>query len=259
MTRPLSQTLARLAGERATGALLRDAGTLYLVDGVAVHAESPFSPGIGWLLTAGGRLPVAVWQEAVERAGARCAIARALVDSCRLSTGAVEIAGLSALFDAAFFVLGPSDGPSWFRPGVRHWFGALRSVPLRELERETARRRRYLEAVWPHPALDTAPVVRRAASARLPRPPVRRAAVLDLADGRLTPAGIAAALGRPAFHTLVDVRRLAALGHVATPSAEPERPPARPAPSAPPDPGAAAGPLDVATLRRVRDALEARL
>lgn len=53
----VSPMLTRLAAERATGALLRDHGTLYLVDGHVVHAESPAAPGLDVLLTAGGRLP----------------------------------------------------------------------------------------------------------------------------------------------------------------------------------------------------------
>lgn len=46
--------LVRLADERATGALLRDHGTLYLSEGRVVHAESPTAPGIDTLLTTGG-------------------------------------------------------------------------------------------------------------------------------------------------------------------------------------------------------------
>ncbi|MCA1221869.1 transcriptional regulator, partial [Streptomyces sp. 8L] len=63
--------LLRLAEERATGALLRDHGTLYLSEGRIVHAESPAAPGVDVLLTAGGRLPYTGWQEAVEGGGGR--------------------------------------------------------------------------------------------------------------------------------------------------------------------------------------------
>lgn len=40
----VSPLLTRLAAERATGALLRDRGTLFLEDGRIVHAESPATP-----------------------------------------------------------------------------------------------------------------------------------------------------------------------------------------------------------------------
>ncbi|GDY39895.1 hypothetical protein SANT12839_007770 [Streptomyces antimycoticus] len=47
-------SLTGLAAERASGALLCDAGTVYLRDGQVVHAESPVAPGIEVLLTTGG-------------------------------------------------------------------------------------------------------------------------------------------------------------------------------------------------------------
>ncbi|MYY81655.1 transcriptional regulator, partial [Streptomyces sp. SID335] len=59
----VSPLLTRLAAERATGAFLRAQGTLYLVDGRVVHAESPAAPGIDVLLTAGGALAAQGWQE----------------------------------------------------------------------------------------------------------------------------------------------------------------------------------------------------
>ncbi|MBI0383697.1 transcriptional regulator, partial [Streptomyces albiflaviniger] len=55
-------SLTGLAAERASGALLCDAGTVYLRDGQVVHAESPVAPGIEVLLTAGGRLTPDSWR-----------------------------------------------------------------------------------------------------------------------------------------------------------------------------------------------------
>ncbi|WP_329128707.1 transcriptional regulator [Streptomyces sp. NBC_01476] len=246
---PLSPLLVRLAQERATGALLRSTGVLYLSDGAVVHAESPSAPGIERLLTTGGRLPAEAWREAVDQAGAQCRIGHWLIDHRRLSAGEVEISQLGTLHDAAFFVLAPSGGPSRFRHGAEHWFGVVSAVPVHEVEREARRRRRLLDALWPHPGLDDAPLVRRPA-ARLPPVTRRQRALLDLADGSRTPAAIAAALGRPAFHTLVDVRRLAAAGHLAPPDGAP--PTAR-APLWFKDIG---GDPDTAMLRRLRDALE---
>ncbi|MEV0034825.1 transcriptional regulator [Streptomyces sp. NPDC056909] len=246
--------LVRLAGERATGALLRDHGTLYLTDGRIVHAESPAAPGIDVLLTAGGRLPRAGWEEAVDRAGARREVGRFLVESGRLGDGELEICHLGALFDAAFFALAPGSGPTRFRYGVAHWIGPVRPVPAAAVERETRRRRELLDRVWPYPAVDTAPVV-----ARGPAPGQavtrRQRALLELADGVRTPVAIAWALGRPAFHTLLDVRRLAAAGLVETPD-EPSAAPPAPVPSWV---ATVAADPDIALLRRLRDALEASL
>ncbi|MBD0735674.1 transcriptional regulator [Streptomyces sp. CBMA29] len=267
MTGPLSPMLLRLAEEGATGALLRDSGALYLADGVVVHAESPATPGIDVLLTAGGRLPVEVWQEAVDAAGARCRTARHLLEHRRISAAELEISHLGALYDAAFFVLAAGSGPTRFRHGVVHWFGPVRPVRVAEVERETRRRRGLLDALWPYPQLDTAPVVRRRAAC-LPPVPRRQRALLDLADGVRTPSAIATVLGRPTFHALVDVRRLAAAGHCETPrrAAPPPgqgRPPGRAqesasAPATADRAGDLPGPPDVGTLRRVLDALEAR-
>lgn len=216
-----SPMLSRLAEQRATGVLLRDTGALFLADGEVVHAESPAAPGIEVLLTAGGRLSPEAWREAVDAAGAACATGRWLIENRRLAAGELEISRLCALYDAAYFVLSPAAGPTRFRHGVRHWFGSLGGIRVEAVEGEARRRRMLLETLWPHPRLDTAPVtVARAAwhpGARLPYLPRRQAALLRLADGVRTPSALAALLGRPAFHALVDVRRLAALGLVETP------------------------------------------
>lgn len=250
---PVAPMLVRLAREGATGALLRDTGVLYLADGEVVHAESPAAPGIEVLLTVGGRLPADIWQEAVDAAGAHCRVARYLVDRRRLSAAELEISHLGTLFDAASFVLAPGAGPTRFRKGAVHWFGPVRPVPVAALEREALRRRGLLESLWPHPQLDTAPVVRRRSAHRSPLPR-RQRALLDLADGVRTPSEIAALLGRPAFHALVGVRRLAAAGHVETPARA--GPTATAVPGRPREPAA---PPDTAMLRRLLAALEAHL
>ncbi|MFF7182673.1 transcriptional regulator [Streptomyces sp. NPDC008121] len=250
----VSPMLTRLASERATGALLRDHGTLYLVDGRVVHAESPAAPGLDVLLSAAGRLPREGWDEAVDRAGARHQVGRFLVDSGRLGDGELEICHLGAVFDAAFFVLAPGSGPTRFRYGVAHWFGTVRPVSAEAVERETVRRRELLDSVWPYAAVDTCPVVPRAASPGQTVSP-RQRALLAAADGARTPAEIARVLGRPAFHTLLDVRRLAAAGLVETPLESPTAVP----PTVPSWVGELAADPDIALLRRLRDALEASL
>ncbi|MCX5200784.1 transcriptional regulator [Streptomyces sp. NBC_00237] len=239
--------LARLAAEHATGALLRDHGTLYLTDGQVVHAEAPAAPGLDVLLTR--RLPREGWQEAFDRAGAAGRVGRFLVDSGRLADGELELAHLGALFDAAYFALAPGSGPTRFRHGVAHWMGPVRPVSAHVVARECLRRRELLDALWPHPQIDNFPVERASSDTPIPR---RQRDVLDLADGLRTPVDIARLLGRPAFHTLIDVRRLAAAGAVRTPRDTPPPPPAVPQWVArmSEDP-------DVALLRRLRDALEA--
>ncbi|WP_262698173.1 MULTISPECIES: transcriptional regulator [Streptomyces] len=261
-------SLIGLADERASGALLCDAGTVYLRDGQVVHAESPVAPGIEVLLTTGGRLTADSWREAVGRATG--GVGRFLVDSGRLSGAELEICHLGALFDAAYFALGHGSGPRGFQRGAAHWLGPVRPVGAVAVERETRRRGELLAALWPYPQVDTEPVVPRRPDGRAPAVTARQRAVLALADGVRTPARIAHELGRPAFHTLIDIRRLAAAGHVATPrSARPEHPgrpgpPAGSAAFAPPAPARGSRAVvftdpDIDLLRRLRDALEATL
>ncbi|MFD9588533.1 transcriptional regulator [Streptomyces sp. NPDC059980] len=245
----VSPMLGRLAAERATGVLIRERGTLYLADGEVVHAESPFTPGIDVLFSARGVLDPEVWREAVALAGARRRVGRFLIDSGRIAEGALQLCHLGSLYDAAYFVLGPSSTPSRFRYGAAHWFGTLRPVAVAALERETVRRRELLHRIWPDAATDTAPL-RRAGLAAGPAIPLRQEAVLGRVDGVRTAADVSAALGRPAFHTLVDLRRLAAAGLVtAAPAARP--------PSVPGVLTQSSNDPDVALLRRLRDALEA--
>ncbi|MFE5164843.1 transcriptional regulator [Streptomyces sp. NPDC056697] len=257
-------SLTGLAAERASGALLCDAGTVYLRDGQVVHAESPVAPGIEVLLTTGGRLTADNWREAVGRMGPDGGVGRFLVDSGRLSDAELEICHLGALFDAAYFALGHGSGPRGFQRGAAHWLGPVRAVGAVAVERETRRRGKLLDSLWPYPRVDTEPVVLRRPDGRAPAVTPRQRAVLALADGVRTPARIARELGRPAFHTLIDIRRLAAAGHVATPRpAGPEHPgrpdpPARSGASAPPAAAVFTDP-DIDLLRRLRDALEATL
>ncbi|MFD5916492.1 hypothetical protein ACFVYP_05335 [Kitasatospora sp. NPDC058201] len=222
----------RLAAEHATGALRGPAGTVYLVDGLVTHAESDRTPDLATLLTACGRLTPAAWQEEVRRSGPYAGVGEALVEQGRLTRGELELCHLGALYDAACFLL---DAPAalafrTFAPGVRHWLGPVAAVGVPRLRREAERRRILLDRIWPWPQLDTAPV---RPAARLPAAPGRHARrirppsryqrdLLDHADGRRTPAELARLLGRSAFATTVDVRRLAAAGLLLGPGAESE-------------------------------------
>ncbi|GHE11550.1 transcriptional regulator [Streptomyces alanosinicus] len=251
--RALSPMLTRLAEERATGILVREHGTLYLAEGRVVHAESPFAPGLDVLLTAHGTLASAAWQRAAARASGPLRAAELLLDEGLLPAGALELCHLDAVYDAGYFTLAPSSTPGRFRYDNTPRVGPLPSVPVVALERETLRRRLLLHRLWPDPAADGAPLIRTDPARAAPVTP-RQRAVLDRVDGVRTAVGIARNLGRQAFHTLVDVRRLAAAGHVTPLAPHPPEPRVTaPSPLPPPpvtDP-------DIALLKRLRDALEA--
>lgn len=241
----LSPMLTRLAAERATGVLVRECGTLYLADGRVVHAESPLAPGLDVLLTAHGTLDAESWRQAADRADERHGAGRLLLDARRVTRGTLELCHLGALYDAAYFALAPSSTPGRFRYGTGHWLGPVRPVPVAAVERETLRRRELLHRIWPDPWADSAPLIR-TAPGPAPAVPPRQVAVLALVDGARSAPDIARELGRPAFHTLVDVRRLTAAGLV-TPHVPP------PAPS----PLPVVTDTDITLLKRLRDALEA--
>ncbi|MER8119920.1 transcriptional regulator [Streptomyces sp. NPDC094031] len=273
--RALSPMLNRLAEERATGVLVREHGTLYLAEGRVVHAESPLAPGLDVLLTAHGTLAAAAWQRAAAAAEGPLHAAELLLESGLLPSGALELCHLDALYDAGYFALAPSSTPGRFHYEGAPRTGPLPSVPVVALERETLRRRLQLHRLWPDPAADTAPLIRadplprRDTGPCAPAGPARRTpvaprqrAVLDRVDGTRTAADIARELGRQAFHTLVDVRRLAAAGHLG-PLAPAVPVPAAPPPTAPEQARNLPPPLppvtdpDIALLKRLRDALEA--
>lgn len=158
--------------------------------------------------------------------------------------------------------------------------GAPHPIPVADLERETLRRRDLLHRIWPDALVDEAPLAREYRPAPTPLP-ARRQAVLALVNGVRTASDIARELGRPAFHTLVDVRRLVAAGAV---SPRPVTHPAGllpgplPGPLSGPPQGSLSGPLPgpdgaapavdltgalapvdphITLLKRLRDALEA--
>jgi hypothetical protein len=224
----VSPMLSRLAAERATGVLLRESGSLYLSEGEVVHAESPRSPGLDVLLATGGVLDRDGWREAVDTAGAGLRVGRFLVDSGRVARGALELCHAGALFDAAYFVLGPGGAPASFRYGAAHWLGPIRPVPVAAVAREARRRRDLLHRIWPDAETDDAPLTR-AADRGVSPVPARQGAVLGQVNGLRTAAEISLTLGRPAFHTLVDVRRLAAAGLISATRPSPVGTPPAPA------------------------------
>ncbi|MDX2704258.1 transcriptional regulator [Streptomyces sp. PA03-6a] len=285
--------LARLAEAGASGALYGSAGAVYLRDGAIVHAESPCAPDLGVRLMACGLLSPDQWREAVTTASAERGVGGHLVDSGRVARGELELCHLLALFDAAYFTLLPDSEPDRFQPGATSRLGPIsRPVPAQRVAREAQRRRAQLERAWPWDDTDAGPVVPRsegeARGGRARAPTPAQQAVLAAADGSRTPVQIAWHLGRSAFATLLDVRRLAATGRISMPvraqaPAAPARPAPAPVPPAPvppapvppaplppvaPTPFAHGGPQpavlsssdpSVALLLRLRAALEARL
>ncbi|MGW3245441.1 transcriptional regulator [Streptomyces sp. NPDC001070] len=273
--------LARLAEARASGALYGSAGAVYLRDGAIVHAESPCAPDLGVRLMACGLLSPDQWREAVTTASTGRGVGGHLVDTGRVARGELELCHLLALFDAAYFTLLPDSEPDRFQPGATSRLGPIsRPVPAQRVAREAQRRRAQLERAWPWDDTDAGPVVPRSTGearggrARAPTP--GQLAVLEAADGSRTPVQIAWHLGRSAFATLLDVRRLAAIGRISTPvraeatvTPAPVPPAPSPAASAPAlPPPALGGPQpavlpssdpSVALLLRLRAALEARL
>ncbi|MCX3287866.1 hypothetical protein OR263_14320 [Streptomyces sp. NEAU-H22] len=265
---PASAQLGTLAAQGATGALSTESGIVYLAAGHVVHVESAVTPDLGDLLTHSGALAPDGWWEAIDQAGRRCRVGRQLVDSGHLAAGALELCHLGALFDAAYFVLA-HDGPALrFRPGAAHWLGAVRSVPVDTVLRESRRRRELLHRIWPEPAVDRAPLARMPGSEAADLP-TRRGRTLAQVDGVRTAAQIATALACRTFHTLVELRRLAAAGLVAPvaplipgSSSNPSPAPASAPATVSAEPGPAPRPMasdepDTALLRRLLHALEA--
>ncbi|MFH9983681.1 transcriptional regulator [Streptomyces sp. NPDC017179] len=254
----LSPMLTRLAAEHATGVLVREHGTLYLDEGRVAHAESPLSPGLDLLLTAHGTLTAEAWRDAVAGADDRQGAAHRLLAGGHLTEGALELCHLGALHDAAYFALAPSSTPGRFRYGIAHPLGPVLPVPLAALEREILRRRELLHRVWPDAAPDSTPLVRTHTTAAPGLTP-RQQTLLERIDGTRTATDLARELGRQAFHTLVDVRRLAAAGLVA-PAVAPKD---EPVPDGAGQTTTLADRLAYTTdphitlLKRLRDALEA--
>ncbi|WP_052390486.1 hypothetical protein [Streptomyces sp. NRRL B-24484] len=290
--------LTDLAADLATGALHGSAGTVHLVDGEVVHAESPATPDVGTLLTSAGRLSARTWADAMAAARGSGSAAEHLVAAGAIGLGELELCHLTAVLDAAFFALPQNDGPIGFLPGVRPGLTLARPLEAGALRLAVGKRRALLDRTHPAAGLDVSPVRARTEPAVPERRPTacsgRRRAVLAAADGYRTPAQIARLLGRSAYTTLLDIRHLAAAGLIETPAPwngpapvaavrEAAGPVAAPEPSsAPVRPGGVpqqAGPPpahpevllpspalhdfppdpEIALLLRIRAALEARL
>jgi hypothetical protein len=220
--------LARAAGERWTGALVvggHPGGTVYLVEGRVVHAESPAAPGVGELLTSSGRLAARTWQNALDLGTSTARVGRLLIEQGHLTQGELELCVLGAIYDAAYFALAPDEAPVDFLEGAAHWLGPVVHIDPAAVNRETRRRVRMLREIFPDCRVDTAAVT---PVARPPRERVTLTALqwelLVAADGQRTPADLAQLLGKAGFATVQELRRLAAQGLLELPEVRAESP-----------------------------------
>ena len=233
--------LTQVAGERRTGALLvggQPGGTVYLIEGQVVQAESPAAPGVGELLTASGRLAGRTWQNALDAGTASAQVARILLEQGHLTQGELELCVLGAIYDATYFVLSAAAATVDFIDGAAHWLGPVVAVEVAAITREARRRTRLLDEIHPDARIDSAPV------SLVPRPPRERLTLTALqwelvvhADGQRTPADLAQLLGRAGYATIQELRRLAAAGLLDLPGTP--VPPAVVVPPPVPDPPAA--------------------
>ncbi|TYK50392.1 transcriptional regulator [Actinomadura decatromicini] len=211
----VAHALGALERERSTGLLrIGDDGAFQIVRGAVAHAESRHAPGPGEPPDGSGR----------------------------------ELPELLAVFDAAYFLLGSAAEPDFTEgpPSARP-----RRITAATLVHERRRRRGLLDAAWPDAGVDVAPVVpvRRVRRQRVILTGVQAEILLN-ADGRRTPADLAAHLGRTAFGCLLAVRGLAAASLLRTEHQSTRRRP--PAPSGIP---AGWAPADRDLLVRLHTAL----
>lgn len=211
--------LTGLAKERASGSIrLGRTGTVFLADGRVTYMECAQTPSVEDLLTARGKVSATVLRKAQKEGG------DLLVDSGAVTKGELQFCVLGAVLDAAFFLL-PSKGTRpKFRPGEGHWLGAQWYFEVAGLIRECARRRTRLAQLWPTAEYDTSPVI------PVSRPRCHRIMLSDVewevlvhTDREATPLDLARRLGRPAYSTLLAVRKMAAAGLLQQPDQLPRR------------------------------------
>ncbi|BCJ51496.1 hypothetical protein Asp14428_29710 [Actinoplanes sp. NBRC 14428] len=214
--------LTQVAGERRTGALIvggPPGGTVYLVEGLVTYAESAAAPGVGELLTASGRLAPRTWQAALDAGTSHATVGRLLLEQGHITQGEMELCVLGATYDAAYFALSPVSAPVDFLDGATHWLGELVRVDPAAVTRESRRRGRLLDEIFPYPQIDTAAVI---PATRPPRERITLTApqweLLVHADGQRTPADLAQLLGRAGYATIQELRRLAAAGLIELPA-----------------------------------------
>ena len=146
--------LTQVAGERQTGTLVvggHPGGTVYLLEGAVVYAESPAAPGVGELLTASGRLAGRTWQAALDAGAPGARVGRLLLEQGHLTQGELELCVLGAIYDAALLRALPADRAGRIPAGATHWLGPVIRVDAAAVDREARRRARLLDEIFPHP------------------------------------------------------------------------------------------------------------
>jgi hypothetical protein len=155
--------LTQAAGARQTGALMvggHPGGTVYVLEGRVIYAESPAAPGVGELLTSSGRLAGRTWQSALDLGTSTARVGRLLVEQGHLTQGELELCVLGATYDAAYFVLADRSAPAEFIPGATHWLGPVVHIDAAAVDREVQRRIGLLDKICPNPLIDVSPVIR---------------------------------------------------------------------------------------------------
>ncbi|GIE29862.1 hypothetical protein Ait01nite_029070 [Actinoplanes italicus] len=213
--------LTQVAGARQTGALMvggHPGGTVYVLEGRVIYAESSAAPGVGELLTSSGRLAGRTWQNALDLGTSTARVGRLLVEQGHLTQGELELCVLGATYDAAYFVLADRSAPTEFVPGATHWLGPVVHIDAIAVDREVRRRIGLLDEICPNPLIDVSPVI------PVTRPPRERVTLtapqwelLVQADGQRTPADLAQLLGRAGYAIIQELRRMAAAGLIELP------------------------------------------
>ncbi|MFG1926306.1 hypothetical protein [Cryptosporangium sp. NPDC048952] len=233
--RTLVEALDESTTNRATGALHVDgviSGSIYLIDGEVYYVHTPAAPGVDCLLQASGTVATPAFQSAWTTGAASGQVGDVLVKSGALSRGEAELCTASAITDGAYALLtaSPADtGPVRFAAGDGHWWGPVRRIGADALDVQIRKRKRLLERT-PPANVDDQPVV---ATMRLGR---HHVVLTDLqwelivhANGRRTPRELARLLGRSAFNTILESRRLVTAGLIQVARQEPApEPTARP-------------------------------
>lgn len=206
----------------ATGALRVEdppGGAIFIVDGRLSYAECGLVSGVDKLLTASGRVPADVWRAAVASGRATGRVGDTLIADGHISRNELALSALSALMDAAFFLLDAAV-TAQFEPDAVNPLGAFCELEFAAVCTEVDRRRRLLDEVWPDPAIDTAAVVpaRRVRGHQVSLTAAQWEIVAN-ADRRRSPADLARVLGRETFVMLLEARRLVRSGLI-----EPGRP-----------------------------------
>ncbi|MBB5110134.1 hypothetical protein FHS40_009264 [Streptomyces spectabilis] len=216
---PTGEVLCDLATRRATGAVRSPTGCFYLYQGEVYCAESPASTGLEQLLTASGRVSPARWKEAVQAAGPSFQVGHHLLECGWLTQGELELSQSCTVIDAALFALPFPPDAAEFTPGVTHWLGVIRPIPVAAIIRAVQHCAAKLSQFHAWASADRTPVI-----AAYPPPYMvtyRQRELLAHADGRHTPPELAQMLGRSAFETILATRRLAARGLVQLPNEPP--------------------------------------